>query len=111
MGEQRRLSGCTICIHVIEAEAVLEYKKKKKIVTDAGGVCIGKRSLQFFAVAEDDNNSYTFVSLSTFTCIISLQTHTHPGRFVAWFSYHHPTDGLRAHGASENPPWPGPEAS
>lgn len=47
---------------------------------------------------KDGNNSYTFVSLYTFTCIISLQTHTHPGRLVAWFSYHHPTDGLKSLG-------------
>lgn len=80
MGEQKRLSGCIICMHVIEAEAVLEYKK-----------------IKFHRCWREDNNSYTFVSLSTFTRIISLETHTHPGRYVAWLPYH-PTDGFRALG-------------
>lgn len=39
LGEQGKLSGCIICIHVIEAETVLEYKK---IVMDAGGVYVGE---------------------------------------------------------------------
>ena len=55
-----------------------------------------------------NNNSCTFVSLYTYTCVISLETQTNP-RSAAWFSCHHPLDGLRAHGDLEN--HPGPEAS
>lgn len=49
-------------------------------------------SLQF---QKNNNNFHTFVSFYTFTCIIWLESHINPRRYAAWFSYHHPTDGLR----------------
>lgn len=50
----------------------------------------------FLQLQKYNNNSYTFVSLYTFTCITLLETHINPGKYAAWFSYHHPTDGDRS---------------